>query len=112
MDFYIFVITNCDPENKQKIAEITSENDNAVELGLSAGELRQSILDRLREEVENNEIENIEQVFEKLDLPLDITDNKEKLVDRIDELLYNLTDDELNNTIWELTEETIYIKGE
>lgn len=88
-----------------------------VETGLSSGEIRQSILDRCREDVRRNQLVfnkeiskffNKKQILTNQDLSLLTDKEKDNLIDEIEEVLYNLDDMEITGD-WSFSNAKIYI---
>lgn len=91
-------------------------DDDAVEIGLSPGELRQSILDRFNMEVDNGEFDTVNECLESFDMHIveslfkNESGRKQAKKD-IEEFLYYLEDADYANTYWNFTDELIYIEG-
>lgn len=115
MEFNIYDISDLDTENIDELLEShETEGLSEVEMGLSSGELRQSILDRVREDVRQDEIHFLNRSLEQFELNineelLENEDGKNMIVQDVDYLIYELSDEELDNTVWEFSFEVIYI---
>lgn len=107
----IFNIYLIETENDTK----NLSEDKQVESGLSSGELRQSLIERLNEELEKDNISVVNNCL----LQFDITLNEKKTRKNIDKakkdvenLLYCITDENINKTFWKFPEELLYVKLE
>lgn len=118
MEFTIYDLSDViDDENDNFIFEDHKDELSEIEMGLSSGELRQSILDRFRSAVRNKDIPFINVNFEKHDLllqedSLDSELEEDAVIEDIDKILYDLEDEEITDTMWVLPNEVIYVKGE
>lgn len=112
MDFTLFDITNAPADS---LVYNTDEYEE-VEMGLSPGELRQSIIDRTKTD--------LEQGFHSLNKNLSVFElsvneeylhdpNKvQQVIDDLDNLLYDILEDsDLDDTVWRFKDSTIYVKG-
>lgn len=117
MEFTIYDLSELSDQELQDFDFNIHEDLPEIEMGLAAGEVRQSLLDRFREEVRAEEVQFINiNLFEygvKIDND-DLEDDKEReLVEsEIENTLYNLDDEELDATVWNFASEIIYIRGE
>lgn len=99
------------------IPEIEIIDDDPIEIGLSPGELRQSILDRARVDVEENDLTYIRATFDALNIPFSLTNNNEEnddyfvraAMEEIETILYDLDDSFFHETIWQFRKEIIKI---
>lgn len=99
-----------------KLKEKTDELDWS-QSGLSGGEARQALLDRFREDINNENIHIINVTLEKFgkEISEDVLGNEKALKDEIaeiDELLYSLEDEEIADRLWAFDNEVIFIVGE
>lgn len=108
MEFNIYNITSKDPNTPLDGLE-------TLEQGLSPGEVKQSLLDRIKTDLEASS-DAIHKNLAMFDLSLkniDITDenNVQEIITDIDNLLYEvLQDDDLDDTIWDFKNKQILIK--
>lgn len=115
MEFNIYEISDLDTEDIEDLLESHDVSDlSEIEMGLSSGELRQSILDRIREDVRQDELHYLNKSLVQFDFSinsesLESDDSKEVIVQDLDYLIYELSDEELDKTIWEFSSEAIYI---
>lgn len=95
----------------------STATSEAVEAGLSGGEVRQALLDRLRSVLQGQHFTTVPSVasfFARLFSPEELSsatvddDSYATFEDR----LYALSDEELGGTSWELPTETIYVTGD
>lgn len=118
MEFTIYDISDYAEEQIDSFDFEKYEDElTELEMGLSSGELRQSLLDRFRETARRKEALFINVNFEKYDLTISEDDLESDLeiasiVEDIDKILYDLEDEDLDETVWNLPQEVIYIKGE
>lgn len=118
MEFTIYDLSELPDEEIQDFNfEEHKGNLVEVELGLSAGEVRQSLLDRFREEVQSEEAQFINlNLFEygiKLDkYALEDTSEQDQTKAEIENILYDMDDEELDSSIWHFASEIIYVSGE
>lgn len=113
MSFMIYVIGENDTEG---VVEHLAEED-AVESGLSSGELRQALLDRFRQELTTDDIYFVNLSLQPFDLEfeedlIESEQGRESMLTDIENLLYDAEDETLLNTFWEFHNERIYVKGE
>lgn len=113
MSFDIYDVSEYDPEDAR---ELVTEDDK-VELSLSPGELRQALMDRVRNEVRQGEIYYLNLNFE----PHGLTFEEEELEDEesarsvlldVENLIYDLLDEEIDCSIWEFSNERLMVRGE
>lgn len=102
MEFSIYIVSeNFDVNN--------IESYEKVEQGLSAGEVRQSLIDRFNQELKYSGIKNINRNFSSYGLSISFNNIKKD----IEETLYDrLSDEDISNRMWFFHREIIYIKGE
>ncbi len=92
--------------------------EDAVELGLSGGEVRQSILDRCRADLNAGDLDYIQDSLAQFHYELsnreliETPEGRAAILKEIDELLYELEDEALHETLWDFVNETVYIKEE
>lgn len=91
-------------------------DDDAIEIGLSPGELRQSILDRFTVEIDAGEIDVINDCLESFDMHVIETlfatkSGRNQAKKDIEEFLYYLEDEDFANSYWNFSDEFIYIEG-
>lgn len=104
-------------------ADITDEqikaltDEDIVESGLSGGEMRQSLLDRFRQEIKTEDVyylnlslERYGFVFEE-DLITTLKGSESALVD-IENFLYDSEDSVFHNSVWDFHNETVCVKIE
>jgi len=113
MSFNIYSIPS-DQESKP-FDELS--DDSLVESGLSSGEVRQSLLDRFREELKTEDTYFVNFALEAYDLQFDVEEietpeGQETALKAIDDLLYSLEDEALSCTLWDFHNETVYLKDE
>lgn len=114
MYFTIRSIRFDDPDFTKPL--VTFTDDHIVQEGLSGGEFRQSILDRLKVEVElgnysivNNALKDFEFSISEDFIKND--EEKEIVIADIDDVLYETDDEEFNGAVWMLHNEIIEISG-
>lgn len=118
MEFTIYDISDVvDNESEDFVFEEYENELTELEMGLSAGEVRQSLLDRFRNAIRNKDIYFVNVNFSKYGLnfeenSLDTEDEEKSKIEDIDNILYDLEDDEISDTMWILPQEVIYVKGE
>lgn len=99
------------------ISDNYDENVNKVEMGLSPGEVRQSLLDRFREDIYNSNVSNINKTLTNhLELSINPallknSDGKKTMVQDVENLLYSLEDDEILGE-WIFSKTAVYISEE
>lgn len=86
----------------------------AVEMGLSGGEMRQALLDRIREAIKAGKLKQLNRTLNQFSLHLHrnniVNLNKQQeAICIIDNLLYSLSDEKLNHTRWFFSNETITV---
>lgn len=86
-----------------------------VERGLSEGEVRQSLLDRFREDVRNGELDAINKSLSRFGFGIAVSqefmlseEGHETIVQDIDNLIYELKNKEILGP-WEFSDSTIYL---
>jgi len=104
-----------DPEFSKTIVTFTDEH--IVESGLSSGELRQAILDRLKIELDLGEYSNVNNALKEFGFIVsedffNDESNREVVISDIDNVLYETDDEEFNGAVWMLHNEIIEISGE
>ncbi len=113
MEFNIFDL-DADTD-EARIGEL--DNDDASQLGLSPGETRQAILDRIRSELSSGISEFIQTTFDKYgyEIEEDLLETKhglESVMIDIDNIIYDLDDSELAGSKWDFSDALVYIRGE
>jgi len=114
MSFEIYDVSSY---SREIAMELATEGD-IVESGLSSGELRQSLMDRFREEVKTESVYfinlNLENAgfegFEE-DILEDEQNARGVLLD-IENLVYDTLDRNIDGTLWEFSDELILVRGE
>lgn len=113
MSFDIYDVSEYNPEDARELA---TEEDK-VELSLSPGELRQALMDRIRNEVREQEIYYLNLNFAQHGLTLEEDELEDEesarsaLLD-MENLIYELLDEEIDCSIWEFSNERIMVRGE
>lgn len=79
-----------------------------IESGLSGGELRQAILDRIKEDLRYT-TKNIKINMEQFEYDINVKQDKQEILNEIDVLIYELCDEDLTNTKWFFKNENIII---
>lgn len=111
-NIYKILSTNHDVLPEKLLKEpIRTELLEIVESGLSGGELRQSLLDRIREEIKNGNPIFLNENFRNNPTVSSeyLTNNPDKAFQVYDDILYELSDMSLVNTEWSFTNEKIVI---
>lgn len=114
MSFDIYDVT---AYTRESAAEETTEAD-IVESGLSPGELRQSLLDRFRTEIETGSVYYINLNLQMADfdqLEEDILEDEQNakcVLTEIESFLYEALDSVIDGTIWEFSDEMILVRGQ
>lgn len=113
MSFDIYDVSEYDPETARKLAT----EDDKVEFSLSPGELRQALMDRVRNEVQEGESYYLNLNFEPRGLTIEEEDLEDEESSRsilldIENLIYELLDEEIDCSIWEFSNERIMVRGE
>lgn len=113
MSFNIYDLSPIDPEQFNGDTQALE----AVEMGLSSGELRQSLLDRLREEVESEDSFFINYSLRAFDLEinqeyLETATGRASTLEDIENALYEIEDESISDTTWLFSREIIYIAQE
>lgn len=116
MDFNIYDISELSEERISNLDKNEFDDFEKVEMGLSAGELRQSILDRVREDFKREEVDYINPTLEQFDFQisedlLEFEGSLNSALQDVENLLYELTDEELDNSKWLFSFEVICIEG-
>jgi len=118
MEFTIYDISDVVDENANDFIFEDCQNDLIeVEMGLSSGEVRQSLLDRFRSAVRNRDINFVDINLSKYGFNVDENsveseEDEDSVISDIDSILYDLEDEDITDTTWTMPQETIYIKGE
>lgn len=117
MEFTIYDISEFLDDEIQNFDFDEHENLVEIEMGLSAGEVRQSLLDRFREEVRTENVQFINMNLSDYGVDLDdgsLEEKDEQVIaeSEIENILYDLDDEELSSSIWHFASEIIYIRGE
>lgn len=114
MSFDIYDVT---AYSRESAANEAVEAD-IVESGLSPGELRQSLLDRFREEVRSESVYFINMNLELAgfdpfeDDILEDENNAKCVLNEIESFLYEAVDSVMDGTIWEFSDEMVLVKGQ
>lgn len=96
-------------------AEDLMDHDDRVEMGLSSGELRQGLLDRFRQELNEHEIYfiNVNLRAHGLEVTREDLEDDEQirsvLVD-IENILYDMEDEEIEGSTWEFSNARIIVR--
>lgn len=93
------------------------KRENLVESGLSPGEMRQSLLDRLRVEIEDGNIEDVNDNLAEFDLfiikkHLYKKGGEAQAIQDVENVLYAAPDEQFNGSEWFFTGEEVYVLGE
>lgn len=113
MSFDIYDVSEYDPEEARELAV----EDDKVEFSLSPGELRQALMDRVREEVRQGEVYYLNLNFEPFGLQFEEEDFEDEeharsaLLD-MENLIYELLDEQIDCSLWEFSNERIMVRGE
>lgn len=118
MEFNIYDLSDLldiDPENFV-FDDSVKDDVSEVESGLSAGEIRQSLLDRFRQAILNQNYDFVNLNLKKYDVEIDETNDEDdlgeaSLIEDVEKALYDLEDEDLMDTVWVLPDEVIYIEG-
>lgn len=115
--FYIYDVSELSDAEISAIGENDTELDNPVELGLSAGEVRQAILDRVRQEVEEQEFAYVDTWFpEDIEITSEMLEDGEAcqnaFVRDVGEALYSTDDTELDGRVFTFSSEAIVLRIE
>lgn len=113
MTFSIYSVTSAD-EN------LTSEDlteDDVVESGLSAGEFRQALLSRFREEAKTEDVYFINFSLAKFEIEfeeelVETDEGRASILADIENILYDTEDEDLENIFWEFHNEIICVKSD
>lgn len=92
-------------------------DDDIVEDGLSPGEMRQSLLDRLREELYDGNVVTVNNCLADFDLfvvekHLRTARGMNQALEDVENVLYAADDEAFDDTLWIFTDETLYILAE
>jgi hypothetical protein len=117
MSFSIYDVTDLNDAEVERIPHERVELDDPVEMGLSSGEVRQAILDRVREEVQSLEFAYIDTWFPDEVEPDSVllseeSSCRESFIRDISEALYSLDDQELDNRVMTFSNEIIAVRLE
>lgn len=116
MSFNIYVVDDYNESDLEDTSRFELTEDNKVESGLSAGEVRQSLLDRLRSELDTENPENINnnlKDYSSLHFTVSsITsyDGINRGYEELDNCIYELYDDEISH-VWVFDNEIIYVEN-
>lgn len=123
MDFTVYDISSYDEidgDDYESLEELESLIDNSqleeLEMGLSAGEIRQSLLDRIRQEVRKGELRFLNKTISPLELQIadelaETESGRKAIVNDLETILYELGDKDIVGTVWEFSSEKIYVGG-
>lgn len=104
--FNVFSVQNKNFENIDEMINL----DNLVETGLSSGEIRQSILDRARQNIKKNHTETIENFIKNNSQYTNIKElSKEQLEETFEEILYNVNNDKIDKVLFNFRIDPIFI---
>lgn len=113
MSFEVFDVSTYESERARELAQ---EGD-LVESGLSSGEVRQALLDRFRSEVKREDrlclnltLKPYGLFFEEDELEDEVS--RRSILMDIENLLYDMSDEQLDNSLWEFSDELILVRGE
>lgn len=121
MDFTFYDVSylNEDELANTSIDELLGKTDELdwSQNGLSGGEARQALLDRFREDINNESIHAINMTLSQFgkEISEEVLGNEKALKDEIaeiDELLYSLEDEEISGKIWAFDNEVVFLVGE
>lgn len=92
-------------------------DEDIVEEGLSPGEMRQSLLDRLREELQDGNVVTVNNCLADFDLfivekHLHKAKGMQQALEDVENVLYAADDEAFEDSIWVFTDEVIYVLGE
>jgi hypothetical protein len=104
-----------DSDSAEAIEHLTE--DDVVESNLSSGEFRQSMLDRFRQELKNEDSYFINLSLQPFGLEFDedlveTEEGRQSILTDLENFLYDAEDDEFYATTWDFHNETIYVSGE
>ncbi len=113
MSFDIYDVSEYNVEHAQELAS----EDDKVESGLSPGELRQSLMDRFRREVRSGDPYFLNLNFPDQDFELDEEECEDEESVRsvfmdIENLVYDMLDEDIDGSLWEFSNEIIMVRGE
>lgn len=91
--------------------------DTRVEQGLSSGEVRQALLDRVRQELQTGDDYFLNLSLEGFGLQFDpeelaTEDGRSYALKQVEDILYAKADDEISCTLWDFHNETVYVRDE
>ena len=105
LEFDVYKVTQMG-DNAPKLSQ-----NNRVESGLSGGELRQSILDRLREQFKEADYHKLNMNLRLVRAQITRKDSFETAMKKIETALYDTSDDHITDTYWIFKNEIIYVLG-
>lgn len=82
----------------------------AVQMGLSSGEVRQALLDRIREDIRSGSFATTMQHIRYLKHVLKCKHEEHERITISDMLYEHMTDDELDNLVWQFQSENIKVE--
>lgn len=117
MEFTIYDISELSDDELENFDFEKYSNLPELEMGLSAGETRQSLLDRFKEEIKSEKPQFIninlgEYGIDLDDENLETEDEQALSTSEIENVLYDFDDEELSSSVWYFASEIIYIRGE
>lgn len=113
MSFNIYDLSPIDPDEFSGDVEPL----DVIESGLSSGELRQALLDRLKMEIESQDVYFLNYSLKGYDFEIEddfLEDEcgRRSTIEDVENLLYEIDDEAISNTIWLFSPEIVYVKQE
>ena len=114
MGFDVYDVSVYDPE---RVVELMNEDDR-VELSLSPGELRQSLMDRFRQEVSEGEFHFVNIFLETHGVQRSDEERAEdeecqrSLLLDVEEILYDSEDEDFLSSFWEFSSARLVVREE
>lgn len=120
MSFTIYDVSLLDEKEITLLQDDNSflDDDDKVEMGLSSGELRQSLMDRFREDLKNEDSINfVNASFIRYDFSVNedfFNDpvGRQSVLEDIENVLYELEDEDFINSTWFFTNEVVHVVDE
>jgi len=113
MSFEIYDVSEYNIEQAKELAN----EDDRVESGLSPGELRQSLMDRFKREVRLGDAYFLNLNFPDQNFELEEEQFEDEEIARsilmdIENLVYDMLDEDIDGSLWEFSNEVIMVTGE
>lgn len=113
MTFSIYTVAAAD--NEPTTVELSE--DDVVESGLSAGEVRQALLDRFRQETHTEDLYFINFTLANFELEFDedlieTDEGRASILTDIENLLYDTDDEALESIFWEFHNEIVCVRSD